>query len=102
MVFGEISECHAPCTKGCSKEGRLGLIASSETYESNFPVHDFVQFGKQHSRCKAILPSTVLSQQCCEQRRIVITGALSYCGPSGRLATTDVIRISTAGARYIH
>jgi len=24
MVFGEISECHAPCTKGGSKEGRLG------------------------------------------------------------------------------
>jgi len=25
--------------------------------------HDFVQFGKQHSRCKAILSSVGLSQQ---------------------------------------
>jgi len=26
-----------------------------KTYESNFFHHDFVQFGKQHSRSKAIL-----------------------------------------------
>ena len=91
-----------PLHHGRFQIGSIGVIASSETYESSFTVHDFVQFGKQHSRCKAILPSTVLSQQYCEQRRIVITGALSYCGPSGWLATTDVIRISTAGARYIH
>ena len=31
-----------------------------------FIHHDCTQFGKQHSRYKAILPSTVLSQQCCE------------------------------------
>jgi len=37
-----------------------------KTYESNFIHHDFAQFGKQHSRYKAILPSIVLSQQCCE------------------------------------
>jgi len=37
-----------------------------ETYESNFFYHDFVQFGKQHWRFKAILTSIVLSQQCCE------------------------------------
>jgi len=42
------------------------VIASSKTYESNFTDHDFVQFGKHHSRCKVILPSMVLSQQCCE------------------------------------
>jgi len=36
-----------------------------KTYESNFIHHVFVQFGKQHSRYKAILPS-ILSQQCCE------------------------------------
>jgi len=44
----------------------IGVVASPETYESNFIHHDFVQFGKQHSRYKVILPSIVLSQQCCE------------------------------------
>jgi len=38
----------------------------SVTYESNFIRHDLVQFGKQYSRYKAILPLIVLSQQCCE------------------------------------
>jgi len=33
-----------------------------KAYESNFIHHDFVQFGKQHSRWKAILWSIVLSQ----------------------------------------
>jgi len=37
-----------------------------ETYEGNFIHHAFVQFGKQHLRCKVIVPSIVLSQQCCE------------------------------------
>jgi len=37
-----------------------------KTYGSNFIHHDFVQFGKRHSRYKVILPSIVLSQQCCE------------------------------------
>jgi len=37
-----------------------------KTYESNLFHHDFEQFGKQHSRCKAILPSIVFSQQCRE------------------------------------
>jgi len=44
----------------------IGAIASPKTYESNFIHHDFAQFKKQHSRYKAILPSVVLSQQCCE------------------------------------
>jgi len=30
-----------------------------KTYESNFVHHDFVQFGKQHSRYKVILPPIV-------------------------------------------
>ena len=38
----------------------------SKAYESNFIHHDFVQLGKQHSRHYAILPSVVLSKQCCE------------------------------------
>ena len=37
-----------------------------KTYECNFIHHDFVQFVKQHSRYKAILPSIVSSQHCCE------------------------------------
>jgi len=37
-----------------------------KNYESNFFHHDFVQFGKHHSRYKAILQSIVLSQQCCD------------------------------------
>ena len=40
--------------------------AIPEICESNFINHNFLQSGKQHSRYKAILPSTVLSLQCCE------------------------------------
>ena len=36
------------------------------TSESNFIHHDSLQFGKQHSRYKAILSSIILSQQCYE------------------------------------
>jgi len=43
-----------------------GRIALSKTKESNFIHHDLLQFVKQHSRYKAILPSIVLSQQCCK------------------------------------
>jgi len=46
--------------------GAIGAIAPLKTYESNFIHHDFAQFRKEHSRYKAILPSIVLSQQCCE------------------------------------
>jgi len=49
-------------------QGRIqrGAIAPPKTYESNFFYHDFVQFGKQHWRYKAILTSIVLPQKCCE------------------------------------
>jgi len=33
---------------------RGGTIAPPKTYESNFIHHNFVRFGKQHSRYKAI------------------------------------------------
>ena len=46
--------------------GAIGAIAPQKTYKSNSFHHDFVQFRKQHSRYQAILPSIVLSQQCCE------------------------------------
>ena len=47
--------------------GGIGAIAlPPKTYESNFIHNDFVQFRKKHSRYKAIFPSTVLSQQCCD------------------------------------
>jgi len=39
-----------------------GAIDPPKTYESNFYHHDFIKFGKQHSRYEAILPSIVLSQ----------------------------------------
>jgi len=45
--------------------GAIGAIPP-ETYERNFIRHDFVQYGKQHSRYKAMLSSIVLSQQCCK------------------------------------
>jgi len=50
--------------RGGSRGGDWG-DRPSKTYESNFIHHDFLQFGKPHSRYKAILSSTVLSQQCC-------------------------------------
>ena len=51
----------------------IGAIAPTKTYESNFIHHDFVQFGKQHSQFKAILPSIVLSQQFCDVYFIFLT-----------------------------
>jgi len=44
-----------------------------KNYESNFIHHNFVQFGKQHSRYKAILSSIFLSKQCCEAYFIPLT-----------------------------
>ena len=41
---------------------RLVRSRPLETYKSNLIHHNFVQFGQQHSRYKAILPSIVLSQ----------------------------------------
>jgi len=56
------------------RQGRIqGGRSAPKTYESYFFRHDFVQFGKQHSRYKAILPSIVLSQQCCEVYFISLT-----------------------------
>jgi len=51
--------------RGGSREA-IGAIIPPKTYESKDIHHDFVQFAKQHSRFKAILPSIVLSQQCCK------------------------------------
>jgi len=59
----------------CStSQGRIhgGAIATLKPY---FIHHDIVQFGKQHSRCKAILSSTVLSQQFCKVYFISLTVA---------------------------
>jgi len=50
-----------------------GAIAPPKIYERIVFHHDFVQFGKQHSRYKAVLPSVVLSQQCCEVYLISLT-----------------------------
>jgi len=56
-----------PLRSGADLRGAIGAISPSETHESNFVHHDFLQFEKkQHLRCKGILSSIVLSQQCCE------------------------------------
>jgi len=52
--------------QGQIQEEAIGAIAPPKTYESKFFHHNFVQFGKKHSRNKAILSSILLSQQCCE------------------------------------
>jgi len=62
---GDWSASHNHPESGTDSWGTIGEIAPPKTYESNFIRHDFVQFGKQHSRYKAISPSIVLSQQCC-------------------------------------
>jgi len=51
----------------------IGAIAPPKTYKSNSIHHYFVQFGKQHSQFKAILPSIVLSQQFCDVYFIFLT-----------------------------
>jgi len=72
--------CQVQTTKiACCHQGRdqgadIGQ-SSPTTYESNFIHHDFVQFGKQHSWYKAILLSSILSQQCCEAYFIFLTVA---------------------------
>ena len=53
----------------------MGTIEPQKNYKSNFVRHDFLQLGKQHSRYKAILPSIVLSQHCCEVYFIPLTVA---------------------------
>jgi len=49
-----------------------------KTYESNVIHLDFVQFRKQHSRCKAILLSIVLSEQCYKMYFISLTVVNPY------------------------
>ena len=53
-------------SQGRIQVGAIGAIGPPKTYESNFFHHDFEQFRKQHSQYKAVLPSIVLSQKCCE------------------------------------
>ena len=69
----------SPCWQGWI-QGEIEAIAPSDTYESNFIHHSFVQFGKEHSRYKAISSSIVLSQLCCEAYFIYLS--LSYSSES--------------------
>jgi len=55
---------------GGSKEGRLGR-SPCKTYDSRFTYHDFIRFGKQRSRFKAILPSIV-----CQSSVVMYTSSL--------------------------
>jgi len=67
MSFDMQCENENVCPIINSGQGRIqGGNHPPKTYESKYIHHDFVQFAKQHSRLKAILPSTVLSQQCCK------------------------------------
>jgi len=60
------------CARDESREEDLG-DCPLKTYESNFIHREFLQFGKQHSQYKAILPTIVLSQQCCDVYVISLT-----------------------------
>jgi len=51
-------------SRGRSRRGRSP--PPHETYKNNFIHDNFLQLEKQHPQHKAILPSIVLSQQCCE------------------------------------
>jgi len=53
-------------------------MIAKKTYASNFIHHDFIQFGKQDSRYKAILLSILLPQQCCEVHFISLTVAIAF------------------------
>jgi len=46
--------------------GSRGAISPLKPAKVTFFKHNFVQFGKQHSRCRAILSFIVLSQKYCE------------------------------------
>jgi len=54
-------------------------IATPTTVESHFIHHNFLQFGKKHSRYKIISSSTVLSNQCCGVLFIALTVAKPLC-----------------------
>ena len=57
---------------------KIGAVAFPKTFKSNLVHHDFVQFGKQHSRYRVISSSSssiVLSQQFCEAYFISVTVA---------------------------
>ena len=60
---------------GADPGGKIGAIAPPKTYESNFIHREFLLFGKQHSRYRAILLSIVLPQQFCEEYFIPLTVA---------------------------
>ena len=56
-------------------------IATHRTVESHFIYHNFLQFGRKHSRYKIIRSSTVLSKQCCGVHFITLAFVLFLlCG----------------------
>jgi len=58
-------------SKSILSKKTIGAIAPPKTYQNNFYHHDFAQFGSHDF--KAILPPTVLSQQCCDVYFISLT-----------------------------
>jgi len=71
-VVNILRNCHVviPCRGG----SRMGAIAPQKPMKVTLFTM-VLQIGKQHSRYKAILSSTVLSQQCCEVYFIPLTVA---------------------------
>jgi len=64
--FSKISSFKVKSARHLAGLDPRGRSSPLKAYESNLFHHDFAQCGKQHSRCKVILPSIILSQQCCE------------------------------------
>ena len=74
-IRASILLCHSWIPSRGESRGAIGLIAPLKLTKVT-TQHDFVQFVKQHSRYKAILPSIVLSQQCCGVYFITLTVAI--------------------------
>ena len=78
IIVGALLKEFCSSRSGADPRGEGG-DCPPKTYGSNFIYHNFVQFGKQHSRHTAILSSIVLSQQCCEVYFISLTVAKLLC-----------------------
>ena len=75
-ILSSMTKIFDHVVSGANPGGATAAAAPPKTYESNCFHHDFVQFGKQHLRYKAIFPSIVSSQQSCEIFFITLTSLL--------------------------
>ena len=74
-LSAELNHNRSPLVLYCDKQGRIqwGSDCPPKPKKVTYFHHDFVEFGKKHSRHKAIWSSIVLSQQCCEVYFISLT-----------------------------